>query len=410
MKPLSQKPPLSQKKPLGGLVNIFSPSKQKDVTFRHIPRNPQIFNDDNAFNKKLDIRDICNNFDFASYIPVKPKSQPHSGPENPFVEGNIKAGSKNCFRDSTKRTNTIIGSPSKTLKTEENEQPEKHRKLNNIFTDNAQQSLGYKRRDNSPLNVNIREMEYRIPPSREKSPYARPQMVNGSTVRQKVLPKKEMSPVKSRPELSSLPKDDSWSKKELKQSNMVANIQKSKITLPRVSTVANYANKNTSPRQLHFVEPKKSALVVLDHDLGFIKDHMSGFVMPWNVSFEKLENIGAVLENEGDDKRYGLTGYHVLFVFIKFSPRVKRQSLKVLQALARSERCFVVKCVLDVESVDLHLDYENSAMTMERKKYIEHILYLERESFDSFSISHEALISLETFLNGKIRGHPILSK
>jgi len=58
--------------------------------------------------------------------------------------------------------------------------------------------------------------------------------------------------------------------------------------------------------------------------------------------------------------------------------------------------------MLDVESVDLNLDYENDRMTSEKKKQLEHVLCLERHTFDSYNISEEVLIRLESFMRKEI--------
>jgi len=164
----------------------------------------------------------------------------------------------------------------------------------------------------------------------------------------------------------------------------------------------------------------KPVLILFDHDLGFIKDYLICFDIPCNFICEKLysfdyenhQNPAAIKSQEK------LSGYAGVFIFIKFSPRVKSSSLKMLQKLIKNqgirdltrfppnltliESPFVVKCLLAVESVDLNLDYEDERMTLEKKKKIEHSLFLEKQTFDAYSIGYQEVSRLEEFFKSKL--------
>ena len=86
----------------------------------------------------------------------------------------------------------------------------------------------------------------------------------------------------------------------------------------------------------------KPVLILLDHDLGFIKDYLVCFDIPCNFICEKLysfdyENHQGPAAVESQEKKGKLSGYAGVFIFIKFSPRVKSSSLKMLQKLVKNE-------------------------------------------------------------------------
>jgi len=71
--------------------------------------------------------------------------------------------------------------------------------------------------------------------------------------------------------------------------------------------------------------------------------------------------------------------------------------------------CYIVKCALDVDHIDLNLDYSKALMNIKEKEKIEHTLILEQKRFDTFAIPFEEFhllkkfftLSLNSFLNKK---------
>jgi len=171
-------------------------------------------------------------------------------------------------------------------------------------------------------------------------------------------------------------------------------------------SLSNPINKGIKTRYNKEGVEAKPVLILFDHDLGFIKDYLVCFDLPLNFICEKLysfdyeNHISPSAEIEG--KKGKLSGYAGIFIFLKFSPRVKSSSLKMLQKMVKNEDCFVIKCLLAVESVDLNLDYENESMTIEKKKKIEHNLFLEKQTFDAYNIGYQEVSQLEEFFKSKL--------
>ena len=58
----------------------------------------------------------------------------------------------------------------------------------------------------------------------------------------------------------------------------------------------------------------------------------------------------------------------------------------------------VIKCAPMSETVDLCIDYEDKSLTYEKRKAIEHTVFLSNQSFDSYSLSDEVLFGTIEFI------------